>query len=127
MSILIHGTLLGGGKLPGGAQDLSAKVGYWAKTATAVVLSDGDAGIGIIVDGGSTTGDEVGVAGEGCIVQALAGGTLAVGDYVTDNASGLTVVAGTSGMHPRGVALSKSQSGKWVTIAVYKPVDEAIA
>jgi len=105
--------------------DLSAKVGYFAVASTGTWVLGGDnTGTHIILDGGAASGDYVEVAfGH---VMCLAGGTVAAGDYIVCNASGLAVTSST-GKNPVGRAISGGGSGEWIEAFIYLPVDEATA
>lgn len=115
----------GRGTLASGA-DLSSYSGYCGKFSTGtVVLGTDNAACGIILDGGTKSGDRVAFGFGHC--YALAGGTITIGTLVSCNSSGLLITA-VSGDTPIGFALSAAaNSGDVVEVFIYGAVDEAVA
>src|ERR671922_317567 len=84
--------------------DLSAKQYYLAKadsTQNQVVLAAAatDKILGVILDGGKQSGDAVRIGllnGDGTL-NVVAGGTIAIGDYLTSDSNGKAVATTTTG------------------------------
>lgn len=89
--------------------DLSAKVGYFAKRSGSTwVLGTSAATAGVIVDGGSASGDAVEIAVVG-VVTVIAGTTITSGQFVMSDGSG-TAAVGT-GTDRFGVCLRGGSAG----------------
>jgi hypothetical protein len=89
--------------------DLSAKVGYFAKRSGVTwVLGTAAASEGVIVNGGSASGDKVEVAVVG-VVTVIAGTTITSGQFIMSDSSG-TAAVGT-GNDRFGVAITGGSSG----------------
>jgi hypothetical protein len=107
--------------------DLSAKQGYAAKISSATwVLGTENAGVGIIIDGGTASGDHVTV-GFGH-VKALAAAAIAVGDLISVEATNGRIQTAASGDTPIGRALGVAGAANDVVECfIYGAVDESVA
>jgi hypothetical protein len=107
--------------------DLSASQGKFAKISSATwILGTENAGIGVIIDGGTASGDHCTV-GFGH-VKALAAAAIAVGDLVSVEATNARAQTAASGDTPVGRALSVAAAANDVVeLFVYAAVDESVA
>lgn len=102
------------------AADLSLKKGYLVKNngSSKLVLSSAatDKHLGVLADGGRVSGDNcevVLVNGQGTY-KGLAGGTIAIDDFLTANASGQLITTVTTGDRVVGRAMQAAVSGQVV-------------
>lgn len=102
------------------AADLSTKKGFVVKNngSGKLVLSSAatDKHLGVLEDGGRVSGDACSVVlvnGQGSY-KGIAGGTIAIDDFLTSNASGQLITTVNSGDRVVGRAMSAAVSGQQV-------------
>lgn len=102
------------------ATDLSAKDGYVVKqdSGAAVCTAITDQAIGVVTKGGDATElqSEVCIFGE---CQAVAGGTIADGAFVTPHTDGTVVTSAKSGCTEFGQALQAAVAGDKFRVFVF--------
>ena len=97
------------------AADLSGKEGYGYKLDSAgkAVLATAAAVDGVIVDGGTASGDPLSAAPAGCglLVKVLCGGTANERDALTTDSNGKFIATTTTGDDVVGYAYTNGASG----------------
>ena len=125
MAYSTQNTMFYGGGTLASAADLSAKGGYGFKfSAGTAALADADNCDGVIVDGGTVSGDQVTCGFGECRVVTSA--AVVAGALICCDANGKFLTA-PSGKNPVGKALTKSAAaGDVITAFIYGAVDEEI-
>ena len=105
-------------------EDLTAKEGYLVKydtTGVSVASAITDKVIGVITKGGATESD-VCIFGE---CQALCGGTVTAGQFLTPHTDG-TAIDTSSSCTEAALALESGVAGAWSQVVVF-PTNNAVA